>query len=55
MPATLARVLATLVDRPPPRAEDWIYEIKFDGYRMLARIDAAGAAQPVGLAAEFPG
>src|SRR5690606_41906653 len=27
--------LATLVDRPP--AGDWRYEIKFDGYRILAR------------------
>ncbi|MGY4532016.1 bifunctional non-homologous end joining protein LigD [Pseudomonas sp. TE3786] len=28
--------LATLVTQPP--AGDWVYEIKFDGYRMLARI-----------------
>nr|WP_269129405.1 DNA ligase D [Ramlibacter alkalitolerans] len=28
--------LATLVDQPVPGA--WIYEIKFDGYRMLARV-----------------
>ncbi len=28
--------LATLVTQPP--AGDWIYEIKFDGYRMLARV-----------------
>ncbi|PTQ69198.1 DNA ligase D [Pseudomonas sp. GV071] len=28
--------LATLVTQPP--AGEWIYEIKFDGYRMLARI-----------------
>ncbi len=42
MPAKLAPVLATLVDAPPARPEDWIYEIKFDGYRMLARIDAKG-------------
>lgn len=31
--------LATLVDRPPSSGE-WIYEIKFDGYRLLARRDA---------------
>ena len=30
--------LATLVDTVP--GGDWRYEIKFDGYRMLARIDA---------------
>ncbi|WP_027906753.1 DNA ligase D [Pseudomonas taiwanensis] len=30
--------LATLVDSPP--SGDWHYEVKFDGYRILARIDA---------------
>jgi bifunctional non-homologous end joining protein LigD len=38
LPLALAPELATLVDRPPP-GDDWIYEIKFDGYRVLARID----------------
>lgn len=40
LPATLKPQLATLVDGPPndPAAE-WAYEIKFDGYRILARID----------------
>jgi len=38
LPLFLAPQLATLVDRPPP-GDDWIYEIKFDGYRLLARID----------------
>ena len=38
LPATLKPQLATLVDAPP--AGDWHYEIKFDGYRILARIDA---------------
>jgi bifunctional non-homologous end joining protein LigD len=36
LPASLEPELATLVDKPLPG--DWIYEIKFDGYRMLARI-----------------
>ena len=36
MPDSLAPQLATLVDAPP--AGDWHYEIKFDGYRILARI-----------------
>lgn len=35
--AQLRPALATLVDAPPPG--DWRYEIKFDGYRLLARID----------------
>lgn len=36
LPDQFAPQLATLVDRAP--AGDWQYEIKFDGYRMLARI-----------------
>ncbi|WP_458217038.1 DNA ligase D [Paracidovorax citrulli] len=39
LPLTLAPQLATLVQGPPGRAEDWIYEVKFDGYRLLARIE----------------
>jgi bifunctional non-homologous end joining protein LigD len=39
LPATLAPELATLVDTPPTMPEDWIFEIKFDGYRMLARVE----------------
>ncbi|SOD41419.1 ATP-dependent DNA ligase LigD phosphoesterase module /ATP-dependent DNA ligase LigD polymerase module [Nitrosovibrio sp. Nv4] len=40
LPHTLRPQLATLVDGPPNDADEWIYEIKFDGYRMLTRIDA---------------
>jgi bifunctional non-homologous end joining protein LigD len=40
LPATLKPQLATLVDGPPT-GDDWVYEVKFDGYRMLARIDHA--------------
>ena len=29
--------LVSLLTRPP--RGDWVYEIKFDGYRMFARID----------------
>jgi bifunctional non-homologous end joining protein LigD len=39
LPDTLAPELATLVDKPPSSPEDWIFEIKFDGYRMLARVE----------------
>ncbi|WP_426076798.1 DNA ligase D [Janthinobacterium sp. PSPC3-1] len=39
LPATLAPQLATLVDAPPTDAKDWIFELKFDGYRILARSD----------------
>ena len=39
LPETLSPELATLVDGPPTQPEEWIYEIKFDGYRMLTRIE----------------
>jgi bifunctional non-homologous end joining protein LigD len=39
LPETLTPELATLVDGPPTDPEAWIYEIKFDGYRMLTRIE----------------
>ncbi len=39
LPATLAPPLATLVDGPPTDPDNWLFEIKFDGYRILARID----------------
>jgi len=38
LPATLSPVLATLVDRPPGEPDQWLFEIKFDGYRLLARV-----------------
>ncbi|MBW8371891.1 MAG: DNA ligase D [Thiobacillus sp.] len=39
LPATLSPQLATLADKPPGDPDAWIYEIKLDGYRMLARLD----------------
>lgn len=39
LPPTLAPQLATLVERVPPDPQGWVYEIKFDGYRLLVRID----------------
>ncbi|HEX8593442.1 MAG TPA: DNA ligase D [Pseudomonas sp.] len=36
VPDKLAPQLATLVDAPP--TGDWLYEVKFDGYRILTRI-----------------
>jgi bifunctional non-homologous end joining protein LigD len=39
LPQTLQPELATLVDAPPVDARDWIFEIKFDGYRMLTRVE----------------
>lgn len=40
LPGQLQPQLATLVDQLPGGAAEWIYEIKFDGYRMLARAEA---------------
>lgn len=42
LPAKISPELATLVDGPPTVGDDWLLEIKFDGYRMLARVDDAG-------------
>jgi bifunctional non-homologous end joining protein LigD len=33
--------LATLV-KDPPSGDEWLHELKFDGYRMLCRIDRGG-------------
>ncbi len=38
LPLAFAPQLATLVEGPPASG-DWIYEVKFDGYRLLARLD----------------
>lgn len=37
-PRTLKPQLATLSDEAP-KGEDWLHEIKFDGYRLVAHID----------------
>ncbi|NYE60615.1 bifunctional non-homologous end joining protein LigD [Duganella sp. 1224] len=39
LPETLSPQLATLVDGPPAAADEWLFEVKFDGYRILARVD----------------
>ncbi len=39
LPEQLQPQLATLVDEPPRDADNWLYEIKFDGYRMVARVE----------------
>ena len=38
LPLALAPQLATLVDAPPKSGE-WAYEVKFDGYRVVARLE----------------
>jgi len=39
LPARLAPQLATLASGPPAAEDDWLYELKYDGYRLLTRID----------------
>lgn len=38
LPQFISPQLATLV-KDPPSGEQWLHELKFDGYRMLCRID----------------
>ncbi len=38
LPTFIEPALATLVDAPP-MGDQWVHEVKFDGYRLLARID----------------
>ena len=38
VPAWIKPQLTKLVDAPPD-GPDWLHEIKFDGYRMHARLD----------------
>src|SRR5688572_10333267 len=38
LPQFIAPQLATLVSEPP-KSGKWVYEVKHDGYRMLARMD----------------
>ncbi|HEY9459540.1 MAG TPA: DNA ligase D [Paralcaligenes sp.] len=38
LPSAMKPQLATLVETPPIDSDRWLYEIKFDGYRLLARI-----------------
>jgi bifunctional non-homologous end joining protein LigD len=39
LPVALSPQLATLASGPPATPDDWLYELKFDGYRLLARIE----------------
>ncbi|MGJ7520742.1 DNA ligase D [Variovorax sp. LT1P1] len=39
LPATFAPQLATLATSPPGDVDDWLWELKFDGYRLLTHVD----------------
>ena len=43
LPATLAPQLATLAQGVPDNPLEWIFEVKFDGYRLLTRVEGARA------------
>jgi bifunctional non-homologous end joining protein LigD len=38
VPSFIPPQLATLV-KEPPSGDEWLHELKFDGYRMLCRVD----------------
>lgn len=38
LPAALSPPLCTLVDAPP-KGKDWIHEVKYDGYRLMCRLE----------------
>ena len=38
LPSTVPLSLATLVEEPP-EGDEWVHEIKYDGYRIAARVD----------------
>ena len=42
MPRTIRPELATLVEEPP-EGDDWIHELKYDGYRIAARLERGRA------------
>lgn len=42
LPLSFSPQLATLVEGAPPAGE-WLYELKYDGYRLLARIEGGRA------------
>ncbi len=44
VPDFVAPQLATLVTEPP-RSGEWVYEVKHDGYRMLARLSSDNTAK----------
>lgn len=43
MPASIKPQLATLIERAP-EGEEWLCEVKFDGYRALAQLSEGGVA-----------
>src|ERR1043166_3596987 len=54
MPAQITPQLATLV-KQPPQGDGWVHEMKYDGYRMLCRIDNGEARMYSRNAKEWTG
>lgn len=44
LPERMSPQLATLLDSAPTDPQGWLYEIKFDGYRLMTRIDGPSVA-----------
>jgi bifunctional non-homologous end joining protein LigD len=57
MPDFVEPQLAKLVDEPP-RGSQWVHEIKFDGYRVQARIEngkcVMGSRKALDYSKKFP-
>jgi bifunctional non-homologous end joining protein LigD len=49
LPERLSPQLATLASQAPADADGWLYEIKFDGYRLLTRVAGQGARRALQL------
>ncbi len=43
LPKALAPALAQLLTQPPQDIAQWLFELKFDGYRLLARVERGKA------------
>jgi bifunctional non-homologous end joining protein LigD len=58
VPTSVPLTLATLTDKPP-EGDDWLHEIKYDGYRIAARVDGGGvhllSRNGLDWTARFPG
>jgi ATP-dependent DNA ligase len=52
LPKRIPVELAVL-EKQAPDGDDWLYEIKFGGYRMLARIDNAHCELDAAAAAAY--
>ena len=41
LPTKVSSAMIPETATAPPTGEDWVHEVKFDGYRILARLDGS--------------